>query len=583
MMLLAGLALFVVGLGLIPHLYFSAAVDQIAWFKSAFDEDTYFLLSTEGKVGGYRLVSSLLTNALFVLSGRSADLAEILMDVLLPALSAAAVFFLASQITTRLPARVLAALLLLFGQDLLSGSGPVWASAMLPWFRSLFGSWGATLVPSYETSYLTLFRSPEPQLSNAFLFTLIGLSVRVARAPNWPDAAKAGFLTILAPFAYVFLSIPALLLVSGLSVVLFFAGRGLLALGLAASVAGALALFGLDAALGSSDSGDLIFASRLPILTPAVIASAVLTVAFLIWCRRKRVWTASAWLALGLLAMPAILCNQQLVTGVMVSARDWERNANYPILIAGSFLALQHVAPAGKAFMRLALCSLAATSVAALLVLAQVWTYSAWVSQNLASILMARAVAAAASGAPAGTRLLLDQPGLSPLLAARRAGAGATRFVLDFNEIFTTRVPTLDQSGGRVPASAHESKLFEYWWRTGWTPEKVRRTLEAEAAQRSGYYSGFLFSLKDFWHPATDNRHVRQDDIKAMIPRIVERYASARDHLSDCRDPDVVVRLAGEGPAALASGPGLRNEPIGSSQMGSTTVYAYRQVCQPRS
>lgn len=148
-----------------PHLRFSSEVGRLAFFKGAYDEDTYALFWMRDQLPGYRLLSGFLLDLIHlgVHGGLNATL--IAAGVLLPALAAAAAYCFASEIVTTLPTRALLAALLLFGQDLLSlKDSVVWTSpGPARRFEALFGGLGSTLVPAYDTSYLGLFRIPEPQ------------------------------------------------------------------------------------------------------------------------------------------------------------------------------------------------------------------------------------------------------------------------------------------------------------------------------------------------------------------------------------------------------------------------------------
>jgi hypothetical protein len=83
---------------------------------------------------------------------------------------------------------------------------------------------------------------------------------------------------------------------------------------------------------------------------------------------------------------------------------------------------------------------------------------------------------------------------------------------------------------GGIPAGrqTHQERLFEYFARQGRTSQEVGDILRREAQGRGGFYLGFLFSFRDYWYPATDNRLVRQDEILRQIGLIVGQYREYR-------------------------------------------------------
>jgi hypothetical protein len=115
------IALFAAGLGVAPHLRFSAREGgEFAWFKSAYDEDTYARLMVEGRTRNDRALSNLVLGALHAACGRRLEATLVAADVVLPLIASLAAFWLAGCLVEGLAARALITLLLLFGQELLS-------------------------------------------------------------------------------------------------------------------------------------------------------------------------------------------------------------------------------------------------------------------------------------------------------------------------------------------------------------------------------------------------------------------------------------------------------------------------------
>jgi hypothetical protein len=571
----------VTAMALSSHAVFSVTVGQFAFFKGAYDEDTYFLFALlRSAVGLDRLLSTEITRGLYELSGCSSNLTMVALGALLPASAALAAFFLATELTGGCARRILCTVLLLFGQDLFSlGNVAVWTASQpsLAWFTGLFGPLGPRLVPPYETSYLTLFRLPEPPLSLALCFILLIFLVRLARRQGFGPASHIilSLLILIMPAAYVFVGLPLLLVTGAFAAILVSVGRARDGLWVGIVTLIALLIFGLSMISGRTGGGDLVFASRLPVITPAVLASLVATTSFFAWCIVRRTVSTEAALAMILLAMPAMICNQQIVTGVMVSARDWERNINYPLLVAGVFIAGRVIGVSWRwsdlrsgalAWVSVILCAI-------VLVRAQFLNYSYFVDGNLVSLAMARAVKSMSEAAD--PVLLLDEPGLSPLLAVRLNGRA--RFVIDYTEIFLNRIPALDISV-RHPANSYEAHLFEYWQRTGVTPDEAERILKMEVQQEAGYFLAFLFAIPDYWYPATDRRHVRQAEIAHMIPEVAARYRAYLTRPPQSAAAANVIRLTTQPPDLLQSAPGYVESLVSSARAGKVEVFAYRQV-----
>lgn len=579
----AFLVLFVALLGLLPHLYLTVRVDDLTFFKGAYDEDTYYLFMLRGVYDIYRAISHFSIRFLYEITGFSSDLTLIAADVILPAIIAAASYYLAAQLASDWRIRLLLASIVIFSQDILSVSNlSVWepGNILAEQFRGLLASWGPTLVPDSTTSYVTLFRTPEPQIAYCIEIAIIGLLIRLGsrdvglRSGEW--AALAG-LSVMLPFTYVFVALPTLMLEMTMVPALLLCRHRDAAIRLALIAACTVAIF-VGAAFASRASEDVLFASRLPVVTPAILASVLLLLlgsAGVIYWRRGDV---IAWMGLCLLAVPVFLSNQQVLTGYMFSARDWERNVNY------QFLALSCALGARTMLVGMASSTsglFAKASVFGALLLAFVVTTAHarsvrfWLGSNLSSVAMARAAQSAEPPLPPGTRIFLDEPALSPLVRVRTGDRFALG--LDYTDVFLARIARMDASGA-APASPHAQALFEHWWRVGTDTDTAEAILTEEAARRSGFYLGFLFNMVDYWYPATDNRAVREAEVKRNIPEIVARYGAylrSRPARTDAPEAVLLSRLA---PEAVKAPIGLSNTLIGIGTADTVTIYAYRQA-----
>jgi hypothetical protein len=566
--------IFAALLGAAPHLAFSVAVGEIAYFKSAFDEDTYFLIRHE--IGLYRFLSGRLIDLFLQATGPATDVTMILPDILFPTFAALGALFFARRVAAGAPLRILVAILLLFGPDLFSlANSTIWRWDLLGAARSAIGPLGTRIVPDASSSFLNLYRSSEPQLSYGFLFVTWALLADIVRGGGAGRPLRvfglAACMTALS-LGYSLIYLPALASLGATALVVATQRRIATAVTLVAVAALSLGLFAF-ASITSGTGNALVFASRLPIATPAVIVSALLTPLVAIAAWRSNGDRGTLLLALAMLAMPAVLCNQQIVTGLMVSARDWERNINYPLLVAGVALAISATKASrslaeARVWSPVAFATVAA--IVGILLVAQVRAYDIWLRSNLRSVAIVRALGAAEESS-ADARLVLDDVGLAPLVAVRRP---KSLFVLDFTDVFRTAVPAMAADGAR-PASPHEAKLFEYFWRTGRAPDEVASLLGTEARARAGFYLGFLFAFKDFWYPATDDRFVRQAEVERALPSIVEAYRAFIAKGGMPRTNETVIRLTSL--SNPVGGVGPENRPIGTGTASTETIYAYLQ------
>jgi hypothetical protein len=221
-------------------------------------------------------------------------------------------------------------------------------------------------------------------------------------------------------------------------------------------------------------------------------------------------------LGLGFSGMPLVLTNQQILTGVMISARDWERNIDLPLVIiaAGLLISFAHRRLAWLKAVALP----AAAIVAVFVITSSVRTYDIWLPGNLRSLAIARAVEAASPKLDRNTLLVLDQPDYAPLVEIRLGRP--LNSLLTYTDVFRKPIPV-------TPAFTMTSlanSLFEYWRQTGVTPDKAKGILDEEARERAGFYSGFLFNVCEYWYPCTDGRNVKTEKVAAQIPAIIEAY-----------------------------------------------------------
>ena len=561
----AALVLFVVVLGLLPHVRFSLLVGEPMYFFSAFDEEQYSFWALGG--GGphlpHRWLSSAALALLSKLSGGSWNFTLMLADVVFPAACAVLAWILVGHLTRRPLLRLLLALGLLFAQELFSlGCWTIWQSGDvlgvttaesrvydLRYLRDTAPPWLLSLWPDYTSPFLTQFRTPEPQISRVVLFAILAALLATCRASPGQRPSRAGVtlgLLLNAGLLGTYLSqAAAIVVLEGLLSLALLACRrsnlarivgGFAAVGAVSLLVGALAYSSDRNALGLS------FTSRLPVVAPSVIgalAGLVLLATVLRRSQRRDLYP----LAAACFGTVLVLTNQQVLTGRMVLTSTWERYVDYPLVFLGAaIVAAWLLRGAGVALPALyAVAGAALVLVGSVLLTAQDRLFQQeYLVANLESVAMRRAVEAVeARGVPEATWLLTD-PGRSLMLEVRLERR--IDHLLDVTSLFRRPVdPLVKPEGASGLRSPYTREVFEYMARRPRTPAALARQLKQESEGGVGDVLRFLFDYRDFWAPMTDGRRTRSADVKAEIPEIGDAFARYLETGDPCWFRPVVV------------------------------------------
>lgn len=560
----AALLLFVVALGLLPHLRFSLLVGEPAHFFSAYDEDQYSLWALGG--GGpnfpHRWLSAATLSLLSPLGGGSWNLTLMLADMVFPAACAALAWLIVGHVTRRRLLRLLLALGLLFAQELFSlGTWTIWQSGDvlgvttpdsprydLRSLQTVAPGWLLQLWPDNTSPFLTQFRTPEPQISRVVLFAMLAVLMAACRASpgQAPSRRRVALLLLLnAGLGGLHLSQAAAAVVFQgiLSMTLLACRRSSLArlVAVAAAVGAASLLGGALAYWSDGNALGLSFASRLPVLTPSVVGAALglLLLATVL----RHAWSRDLFpVAVACFGSVLALTNQQLLTGRMVLTGTWERYVDYPLAFLGAA-----IVAAALLRGRMALPTLYAATGAALLLVStlllkaqdRVFQHE-YLIRNLESLAMKRAVEAVeAQGLRDVTWLLVDS-GRSFMLQARLERR--IDHLLDVTNLFRRPVtPLVERDGAWGVRSPHRREVFEYVARVPRTPGAFARVLKQETEGGTGELLPFLFDYRDFWAPMTDGRSLRTEDVRARIPELRDAFARYLEAGDPCWARPVVV------------------------------------------
>jgi hypothetical protein len=561
----AALVLFVVVLGILPHVRFSLLVGEPTHFFSAYDEDTYALWALGG--GGpnfpHRWLSSAALVLLSKLSGGSWNLALMLADVVFPAACAVLAWILVGHVTRKGLLRLPLALGLLFAQEFFSlGCWTIWQTGDilgvtnaesrvydLRFLRELAPPWLLSLWPDYTGPFLTQFRTPEPQISRVVLFAILTVLLATCRTSPGQRLSRAGVTLVLllnAGLAGTYFSQAAAIVVfEGLLTFALLACRRsrlartvgvLTAVGAASLLVGALVFWSDPKALG------LTFASRLPVLTPSVLGAALgllLLVTVLRGSRSRNLYPAAA----ACFGSVLVLTNQQLLSGRMILVATWERYVDYPLAFLGAAIVAAWLLRSA----RVALSTLYAVAGAALILMSSVLLKAQdrlfqheYLVANLESVAMRRAVEAVEARGMHGATWLLVNPAASLMLQARLERR--IDHLLDFTTRHERPVDPLEKRDGAWGLrSPYRREVFEYLARRPRTPAAVARLLEQESEGGVGYILLFLFDFRDYWPPMTDGRRTRSADVRARIPEITSAFARYLETGDPCWSRPVVV------------------------------------------
>jgi hypothetical protein len=569
----AALSVFVATLGFLPYLEFDRNWGSLEAFKSAFDEDTYLLGDIRTP---HRFLSEAAVDVIDFLTPGLTGL-MIAMDVVVPVLVVIAAWLLVTRLIKETGPRILCVLLLLFGQELFSlANSIVWPDREIVDLRQLRPPTTLKLFPDATTSYFTLFRTPEPAVSWVVLFAFLALVSD--RDPLAAFEGKRRRLTYpifaVLGFAYPFTSIPIILI----TVVVF--GWALLhdrsrvrAVGMALVTAAAsylLATF-ITALDDSIDKTSLLFSSRVPILTPALAAGTLVAILFLLIHRAQTLRRLELLIPFAAALLPVAICNQQLLTGIMVSARDWERNTNYALVIFALiclFASVKSHSPARSHLPNLRLAAwIAIVYLGVQLIGWQRDVYSGYESTNVEAHETAELLDGL-SGPSARYPVVLENAGLTPLV--RLLTNDPHSFVLDYTRLFLNPVPSFADGNPTDQPGPHRDELFAHAYRLGWRParleEQIRSELEGDA---NAFYAHFLFALTDVWPPLTDDRRLQTKEALERLPNITAAYLEYLEHQAH-HDPGPTLVVTERTP--LDADDGRNNELVATASRSSRTT-----------
>ncbi len=526
------LAAIIAFLGLSPHLFFSLQMKELLWFKGAFDEDYYTLVMLNEEPRRDRIISTGLMRSFTEIYHGNLDLAHIVSDTLLPPLCVIAAYICACGITRNRTWRWALTLALIFGSDLLvTTNQAVNNSFSIRTIKAWLPSSLQPLLPITDSIYFQLFRTPEPQTSWIIFFLFLAFLSRIfalrgARL-KISDWIILFLFFALFPYVYIFCVIPTLMLLLFLGVGMVFRGQTLSGLALMAILLLGLFLFIGWGPIGQKGALDSVgFSSRIPSVTPALLL-AICLITIELWTVKMKIRLPDTWFGLSALAVPIVLLNQQVVTGMMTSVRDWERYTCYVLVVFGS-CHLQSV----KFFFRRLIKRYRFTPVLIvaifffILVRGQLRNYGSFTPYNRLSVTQWNLIRdVAAKSGSRDFRVLIDNQYLCEPLLQVRSG-NTLEFVHSYTELMVYPIRSIvTEDKEPVGRSHHQEKAFESLAREGVSPEQLLIQMREDVKfHRHFRHLIAFFALKDSYEYYTDDRGIHSSVLFKQIEPIVVAY-----------------------------------------------------------
>ncbi len=292
-----------------------------------------------------------------------------------------------------------------------------------------------------------------------------------------------------------------------------------------------------------------VFDSRLPVVRPALVVAPLVAFAFILVHGAKAFARPVFFVPLSAAVIPVVLSNQQLVTGRMVSARDWERDVNYPLVIFALICLIASIdwkvlGSLEKATRRFVAFG-AWVAVIVLGVYLLKWqrdVYDVWYPTNVEAHETAELLDGV-TGVPTGYPVALQDASLVPFV--RLLTGDRWRFVLDYTRVSERPVLTFADGMPSDERGPHRQELFAYAFRLGWSPERLEWQINRELdGAAGGFYSHFVFAWADVWPPWTDGRQIHIAEALQRVPNVIAAYRRFLDNQARLNPgPALVVTL----------------------------------------
>lgn len=533
------LALFFGFLGVLPHALFSLNTGMVSYMEYAWDENTYARLAMQS-YGTllYRYAGFGAFEFIYKLFGHDVSWALIVCDFLFPALTAlvaVAIVRFAGFVRFR-DVFVAASLLLVSGAVLCMGDPNFWGKWMMkisPFAMSDMPQAVRMFVPNQLVTFFPLFRTPDPQVSFVISFSALLALMLYAEKGCKRYLALLVCLMFLMPSIYITTALATLLTVGAYGFFGFVLQRSKKYAVLLAGVAGAAIFYALCyfSVTQESNASGFIFSSRLPVLTPSVLMG-IAGCAYILRKNWQSIVTGREIaerhiLAMALFIVPVAVLNQQLITGLMIQAKNWELHANYYLIMLGVLLVWRDI-DLTRIPQRLAkVLSYAPHILILMLVIAQVRAYERFADRNLQTVAATEVV----RGLDKKTPVLLDNPGFEAAVINRLPAFATGLLPGHFSVIDQPHaIATGNDKAYKLATMRMREFGFEIFARRQKTPDAIKLMFEGHI--KKGTCAPellYFFTPMDCWGELTNHRALQEKKLAEALPLIVEDY---QDYLS---------------------------------------------------
>ena len=574
-------------------LRFSDLFGRFLSMQLAYDEPYYFGQLYQQLADGsldinYRLFSKLLAAVLLRL-GVSFDAMLTIYGLLNPLLVFGAALVLASTWERRSIGGVIWALLLLFSFDFLSGASRVIDyDPPAAWLASLVGD-PALLKPDI-LSFFLIHRRPEPQSSWIVLFLYWALLLNGFLRERQGAYLLACAATPFLAFIYINIAVAAILIFTLLSLCSLVIYRRPVLVPFSLSIAATALAYAVSYAAGSTSAivAQTAFATHLPMLRTSVGFS----LAGVVWAAvmlRRHGTTPAHLAALVFFAMPTIVLNQQIITGIAVIPQNWEIYVNFPCIVVGAglmggeFLSSFERRHDWRQFLSVGLLAF----IGYLLVQGAWRNELYWSLDNVRSVLFGQVLSQAKAKVDRIDAVILPHL-FDETLFLTRVPRG-TVVMGGYNAAIQKPVP-LWREGESFEDHAREASAsfregFETLFRSGVTPAQLQANMDAELKSGDCWLGlSYFFSLSDCW-PAFLNYTSRATGrLPGAVPALVEMYRRYLDHDAARDLAKSEVLLIRNQPLPPNAGGLIDNQLVGTAEidMRGTPVRAYGYVQRPK-
>jgi hypothetical protein len=529
-------------------LRFSEIFGRFLWMQAAYDEPFYFgQLVSQIQSGAidinYRLFSKILA-AILLPFGVSFDALLTIYGVLNPLACFGAALVLASIWERRSLGRVVWALILIFSFDVFSGSSTVvYESAPAMWLENLVGD--QSLLRADTLSFFLINRRPEPQSSWIILFLYWALLLKAFLHDDKRTYRLTCLVTPFLAFIYINAAVVAILLFTVLSVASLAVHRRFVLVPFMLALSGTILTYALSYALGSTSAivAQTVFSTHYPILRPSVAFSIIGLLLVLVRGFRRGPNTVCI-AAAAFLAMPTIVLNQQIVTGVAIMPQNWELYVNYPCLVVGvGLLSGQMLSSLERRTDPLQFLSVGLLMLIGYFVIHGTLRNEAyWTLPNVRSVLFAESLKEAQTKVDRIEGVVLphifDESMFLTRIPPGTAVLGGFSMMIDRPAPVWRKDESFEDHALRAKASFNEG--FETLFRSGVSPHRLETLLRDQLSAGDCWLGlSYFFALTDCWPRLLNYTTGSTHRMATAIPRIVAMY---RHYIQNDSSLDVARR-----------------------------------------